>query len=185
LTAEVNGVVTDAYTVPDGDTATTISIVLPAADVNAGVTCGISNAFLDGGTTELVGGVLGFAPTITGTGASETATCTWYAYTGPNTDPPGTTESVAQMNLDCYLTNVVNVSSKLPLLDPDDCAGVTGVPGGAYNDVIFTIVDPVTGGGSADDITANTTGVPEPSSASLLLLGLVGLGFFARRKLLA
>jgi|GEM_PF-3623540 hypothetical protein len=175
---------TDDCTVAAGQDATSVTIVFPSADFTNGetVTCGISNAFLDGGPTELVNGVLGFAPTITGSGASATAACTWTVFTGTNNDPPGENESVAQMETECYLTNLTNsLPPSLRYNDPDDCAGV---PGGTTNsDLVYSITGAVTGPG--DDIVALTTGVPEPSSASLLLLGLVGLGFFARRKLLA
>jgi len=176
-----NGTIQDDCTVAGGQAATSVTIVLPSADFTGGesVTCGISNAFLDSGPTQLINGILGFLPTYNP--ATNTDSCTWNVFTGTNPDEG--TESVKQMEADCWRTNATNsLPRPLQFNDPDDCAGV---PGGTSNsDIVYSITGAVTGS-PADDIVAITTGVPEPSSASLLLLGLVGLGFFARRKLLA
>lgn len=51
--------VTDDFTVDNG-VVTAVSITLPAVDVALGVTCGPSNAFLDGGAYNAKKG--GFAP---------------------------------------------------------------------------------------------------------------------------
>ena len=114
----------DEYTVGAGGVVTSISITLPAADVALGVTCGVSNAFIDGGAYN---GTTGFAPVLNANG---TATCNYTTFTGI-TNNEG--ESVLTLEHDCTSDN----ESSLISPDFDDCAGV---PGGTTNsDVIFTI----------------------------------------------
>lgn len=162
-----SGLVTDDFTVQDG-VLTAVSITLPAVDVALGVTCGVSNAFLDGGTFDLRKG--GFAPVLNQNG---TATCNYTSFTGTTPDDPGeANESVLKMELDCTLTNLGVIR------DADDCAGVPS--GTDDSDVRFTVF----GGVGGADLTANSTisGVPEPASACLLMFGLSGLGVIRRRR---
>ncbi len=159
-----SGLVTDDFTVEDG-VLTAVSITLPGVDVNLGVTCGVSNAFLDGGAFNIKTG--GFAPTINQDG---TATCSYTSFSGP--DPDEGPESVLKMELDCTLTNLGVIR------DADDCAGI---PSGTTNsDVRFTVFGGV--GGADLSATSQFSGVPEPASLSMLMFGLTGLGVIRRRR---
>jgi hypothetical protein len=157
-----SNLVTDDFTV-EGGVVTAVSITLPAVDVALGVTCGPSNAFLDGGTFNIRTG--GFAPVFNTDG---TATCSYTSFTG--TPPNEPSESVSRMELDCTLTNLG------ALHDADDCAGVPS--GTTDSDVRFSIF----GGVPDADLTANSVITPEPASACLLMFGLTGLGAIRRRR---
>jgi len=171
LTLEVGdtGTMVDDFTVQPGDTVLDISVVLPYQDAQQGVVCGVSNAYLDGGTyNPLLGG---FAATISGTGTSETATCSYSAFTG---DPDGS-ETVLQMELDCAATNIGIIS------DPGSCAGVPYDPTGkGQGDVDFSI------SGAVPDVDLGANSViastPEPQSLALLLIGLSAIGVLAWRR---
>jgi hypothetical protein len=165
------------FTVVNG-TVTAISINLPAADVSAGfvLTCGVSNAFLDGGAATFDKTGVYFNPVSDPTTGQ---TCNYTSFTGVNNDPAGSNESILQQEIECYATN-------LGLLhDADDCAGVpqdTSDNHSQSGDVTFSVSGPLPGPDLAPlGVTAVIT--PEPASFSLLLVGLTGVFAYRRRKL--
>jgi PEP-CTERM motif len=162
-----SGIVVDDYTVVNG-LVTAISITFPAVDVALGVTCGASNAFLDGGKYNAQIG--GFAPVMNADG---TATCNWgppYP-TPPNYRTPG--GNIPELEALCLATNTGGPNN------PQDCEGVPA--GTAFSDVVFTIE------GAVPDVDLGSTGTivttPEPASLALLVLGLGSLALFYRRRL--
>jgi hypothetical protein len=168
----------ETFTVVNG-TVTAISINLPEADVSAGfvLTCGVSNAFLDGPGAvhvDLMGAYFNAASDPT-TGQ----TCNYTSFTGVNNDPAGSNESILQQEIECTATNLGLIN------DPDDCAGVpqdTSANQSQSGDVKFTVSGPLPGPDLAPlGVTAVIT--PEPASFSLLLVGLTGVFAYRRRKL--
>jgi len=159
------------FTVSNGLTLIqeSISVELPADDV----TCGVSNALLDGGAFSSSLG--GFAPTYnTATGMS---TCTWTAFTGEGAavdDGTFATESKLEGNCQAY-----NGSNELE--DPSGIAAdCIGIPGGTPNsDVVFSVINDSS---NSISVTADSTVVPEPGSAAMLIVGLAGLGLLAYRR---
>lgn len=168
--------ITDDYDVENG-TVEEISITFPAADVALGVTCGVSNAFVDGGKYNATLG--GFAPVLNGDG---TATCNWGQYpTPPNFRTLGmTAQQIMQLEALCTASNMGGPNN------PDDCEGVPS--GTAFSDVVFTITGAIPAlPGSPDALgsTALIANTPEPTSLALLVLGIGSLAFFYRRRQLA
>lgn len=162
------------FTVGLNDTVTGISITLP--DATGNVLCGISNAFIDGGSTVNVGGQNGFEPTTTGSGASETATCSYTTFTGINTNPAENQETVSRQETDCFNYNAGNGANN----DSDDCGGVPYDPTGTgQGDVVFTLTGET---GTFDATVSSTIVTPEPGSLALLLIGLGSVGILGYRR---
>jgi len=79
------------------------------------------------------------------------------------------------MESDCTLSNLGIIR------DFDDCAGV---PAGTVNsDITLGINGPLPSGQGTVPIGVVVTGVPEPASLSLLMMGLAGVFMYRRRKL--
>ncbi len=173
----------DNCTAEDG-TVTALSITFPTVDALAGVTCGISNAFLDGGvdgeTGYYISSLGGFSPVINNPGANETATCYYTTFTGVSKQPPGI-ETIPRMEQDCSVTNFEYTATSPKLVDAEDCAGVPDP--GSFSDVDFTITGAVGGVSLAGTTTVTPTPTPEPASLAFLVLGLGSLGLFVRRRL--
>lgn len=161
------------FTVSAGQTLVeeVLSVANPSDALN--VTCGVSNALMDGGTFSSALG--GFASTYNS--ATQTSTCTYTAFTGEGAavdDGSLLTEAMLEGNCAAY-----NGSNELE--DPSGIAAdCIGIPGGTPNsDVVFSVLNE---SDTAITVTADSTVVPEPSSAAMLTLGLVGLGFLAYRR---
>jgi hypothetical protein len=166
--------ITDDYDVENG-TVEEISITFPAADVALGVTCGVSNAFVDGGKYNATLG--GFAPVLNGDG---TATCNYGQYpTPPNYRTVGLTDSeILQLEALCTATNMGGPNN------PDDCEGVPA--GTDYSDVDFVITGAIPALPGSPDAIGSVAAIvitPEPTSLALLALGIGSLAFFYRRQL--
>jgi len=162
------------FTVGTGDMVTGISITLPDSGNN--VVCGVSNAFVDGGAFNSL--LNGFAPTTTGTGANETATCSYSVFTGTNDDDGP--ESISQQERDCTASNK-NPSYN----DFDDCAGVPYDPtanGSQSGDVVFTLTGLPANSNFDADVTSTIAPTPEPGSLALLLLGLGSVALLGYRR---
>jgi PEP-CTERM motif len=161
------------YTVESG-LVTSITFAAPISD---DITCGISNAFLDSpGQIFLLQGANPLnvnnyytKPTVSGSND----VCSWTTFTG--TEPDEGFESVAKMESDCLLTNFGVIR------DADDCAGV---PSGTTNsDLVLPVTGPNGPVTLETPIIASATGVPEPASLSMLLIGLAGLFMYRRRRI--
>jgi hypothetical protein len=101
-------------------------------------------------------------------------TCTYTTYQGPPVSEPS--ETIGQMEEDCFATNLANFWGLSSLYsDPDDCAGVPA--GTNFSDLVLSQFDTMENASTSG--TATIT--PEPSSYVLLLLGMAGLLAFRRK----
>jgi len=176
LSVSSSGTVTDDCTVVGG-TITEISITFPEADVELGITCGVSDAFVDGGIYDPATGGFAAVPDTNGDGGE---TCNWGKYpTPPNYRTPGMTAAqIAQLEALCLATNSGGANN------PQDCEGVPA--GTDYSDVEFVITGAIPGVSlSGTEVITPTVVTPEPTSLALLVLGIGSLAFFYRRRQLA
>ena len=191
-TCESSGTLVGPDCAVQSGTATGISISLADSSGDT-LTCGVSNAFLDAPTT---GSTFHFDPAtdptapwyFTAFNNGTTQTCNYTSFTGVNDESPteiayeNNTLAPCVLNVlasctiaqnDCTLTNI-SMGLGTRYNDADDCAGV---PTGS--DLVYNVV----GATSNDVLTGSISGVPEPASLSLLMIGLVGLFMYRRRKL--